>query len=101
MSHFPWLKIAGITVGFIGFGYGLMKATTPTEEQLYKELAPDLKRRVDASRAARLAREAEKKRLVEAEVRDTGAAYRLTKPYNFVPQPDSVKPIWADPNTRN
>jgi len=61
-----------------------MKATTPTEEQLYKELAPDLKRKVDASRAARLAREAEMKRLVETQNSEAS-------------QPEASKPIWADP----
>ncbi|KAF8352333.1 hypothetical protein F5887DRAFT_934954 [Amanita rubescens] len=40
MSQFPWLKLAGVTLAFVGFGYGLMKATTPTEEQLYKVKTP-------------------------------------------------------------
>ncbi|PPQ77609.1 hypothetical protein CVT25_011401 [Psilocybe cyanescens] len=68
----------------MGVGYGLMKATTPTEEQLYNEMAPDLRRKVDANRAARLAREAEMKKQVDAQV--VGEK-----------NPEAAKPIWADP----
>lgn len=35
----------------------LYTATVPTPEQTYDALAPDLKKKVDAARAARLARE--------------------------------------------
>lgn len=31
-------------------GWGIMKLTTPTESELYNELAPDLKRKVEARR---------------------------------------------------
>ncbi|KAM6500850.1 hypothetical protein JOM56_003864 [Amanita muscaria] len=68
MSNFPWIKFTGLTLGLMGFGYGLMKVTTPTEEQLYKEMAPDLKRKVDASKAARMARSAEIKGTVQPQV---------------------------------
>jgi hypothetical protein len=80
MSNFPWAKFAGLTLGLLGFGYGLMKATTPNEEQLYKELAPDLKRKVDASRAARLAREAEMKRLLKEQNAEATQTARAQNP---------------------
>ncbi|KIK06508.1 hypothetical protein K443DRAFT_88955 [Laccaria amethystina LaAM-08-1] len=35
MQSFPWLRFTGLSVGLVGIGYALMKATTPTEEQLY------------------------------------------------------------------
>ncbi|EDR10932.1 uncharacterized protein LACBIDRAFT_315946 [Laccaria bicolor S238N-H82] len=35
MQSFPWLRFTGLSVGLMGIGYALMKATTPTEEQLY------------------------------------------------------------------
>ncbi|KAF8484383.1 hypothetical protein JB92DRAFT_2799609 [Gautieria morchelliformis] len=35
-----------------------MKAVTPTPEETYAALAPDLRRKVDANRAARLAQQA-------------------------------------------
>ncbi|KAF6764713.1 hypothetical protein DFP72DRAFT_869016 [Ephemerocybe angulata] len=82
MQQFPWVRWAGLTTVLMGAGYMLMKATTPTEEQLYNEMAPDLRKKVDASRAARLAREAEMKKQVEAQV--AGAEH-----------PESAKPIWA------
>ncbi|KAF9533485.1 hypothetical protein CPB83DRAFT_845337 [Crepidotus variabilis] len=68
----------------MGVGYLMMKVTTPTEQQLYDELSPELKRKVDATRAARLAREAEMKKQVDAQIAvDTTA--------------ETAKPIWADP----
>ncbi|KAL8277279.1 hypothetical protein RQP46_010348 [Phenoliferia psychrophenolica] len=33
-------------------GYGIMSLTTPSEQQFYDRLAPDLKAKVDRSRAA-------------------------------------------------
>ncbi|KAF4603902.1 hypothetical protein EYR40_001075 [Pleurotus pulmonarius] len=124
------------TFSVMGFGYILMRATVPTEEQLYnvgslhasrtlfyletcswfacitdclgfkltasqyalgsqlttfipfgfdQEMAPDIRRKVDASRAARLARE-------QAAARE--ADVQLSNP-----DPDAAKPIWA--NDRN
>ncbi|KAF8655971.1 hypothetical protein AX16_002831 [Volvariella volvacea WC 439] len=46
-------------------------------------MAPDLRRKVDAARAARLAREAETQKQVDAQT-----STQL--------DPDAVKPIWAD-----
>lgn len=60
-----------------------MKATTPTEEQLYKEMSPDIRRKVDAARAARLARETEMKGQMSAQ--EAGSV-----------DSDKPKPIWAD-----
>ncbi|KAF9566267.1 hypothetical protein CPC08DRAFT_704002 [Agrocybe pediades] len=82
---FPWGRFTGMTLVLVGVGYGLMKATTPTEEQLYNEMAPDLRRKVDAARAARLAREAEMKKQVDAQ-------------FNIQKHPEEAKPIWADPS---
>lgn len=39
--------------GSIGLGYVLMRTTTPTEEELYNRMAPDLRRKVDVLRAQR------------------------------------------------
>ncbi|KAF9480090.1 hypothetical protein BDN70DRAFT_877966 [Pholiota conissans] len=85
-AQFPWLKFSAFSLGLMGIGYGLMKATTPTEEQLYNEMAPDLRRKVDQARASRLAREAEMKKQVEAQI--------------SADQSENVKPIWADPPQR-
>jgi len=68
----------------MGIGYTIMKATTPTEEQLYNEMTPDLRRKVDAARAARLVREAETKKMVDAQV---------------MPE-EATKPIWANPPSK-
>ncbi|KAF8528208.1 hypothetical protein BU17DRAFT_39021, partial [Hysterangium stoloniferum] len=51
-------------------------AVTPTPEQTYASLAPDLRRQVDASRASRLARE-----------RGDQLSDKLTNP-------DPEKPVW-------
>ncbi|KZT74160.1 hypothetical protein DAEQUDRAFT_661032, partial [Daedalea quercina L-15889] len=58
----------------------LVLATTPTPEQTYAAMAPDLRRKVDQNRAARAAMESETRRQVEAQLKD----------------PDSQKPVWAD-----
>ncbi|KIM49440.1 hypothetical protein M413DRAFT_108311 [Hebeloma cylindrosporum] len=71
MSSFPWVRFTVFSSALMGLGYVLMKATTPTEEQLYNEMAPDLQRKVDKARAARLAREAAMKRQGDAQNIDT------------------------------
>ncbi|KAH9952196.1 hypothetical protein B0H21DRAFT_716136 [Amylocystis lapponica] len=78
---FPWLKMTAVSAGLIGLGYVLMHTTVPTPEQTYAAMAPDLRRKVDANRAARLAMEDATKRQVTAQLND----------------PDSQKPVWADP----
>lgn len=40
-----------MTSVIVGIGYGIMAITTPNEQQFYDALAPDLKRKVDDSRA--------------------------------------------------
>ncbi|KAJ3891381.1 hypothetical protein GG344DRAFT_47509 [Lentinula edodes] len=70
-----------------GFGYLLMKATVPTEEELYNRMAPDIRKKVDAARALRLAREAEMKQQVAVQV-------------IMIFDPDTIKPIWADTNSK-
>ncbi|KXN82559.1 hypothetical protein AN958_02410 [Leucoagaricus sp. SymC.cos] len=47
-------------------------------------MSPDLRRRVDATRAARLAREAEMKKQMSAQEASSV-------------DPETSKPIWADP----
>ncbi|CCL98948.1 uncharacterized protein FIBRA_00956 [Fibroporia radiculosa] len=78
MSGFPWFRMTLATGGWLG--YAIMRATTPTPEQTYAAMSPDLRRKVDANRAARLAMESETKRQVDAQLKD----------------PDSQKPVWAD-----
>jgi len=68
------------TAGIIGVGYATMKLTVPTPEQTYAALSPDLRKKVDANRAARLAQESEMKQQVTAQLQDS----------------DTAKPIWAD-----
>ncbi|KAL1408533.1 assembly factor cbp4 [Vanrija albida] len=48
-----WGKFLTMTALIMGGAYVLMTVTTPTEEQLYARLSPDLQRKVDAVRAAR------------------------------------------------
>jgi len=79
-GKFPLAKISAYTVGIMTFGYFLMKATVPTPEQTYNALAPDLKRQVDANRAARLARENMTNQQLQAQLND----------------PDAQKPVWSD-----
>lgn len=85
-ASFPWLRFTVTAVGLMGVGYGLMIATVPTEEETYNAMAPDLRRKVDANRAARLAREEAMRQQVTAQSQ---------------PQQDqnSAKPIWAESKT--
>jgi len=68
----------------MGIGYAIMKATTPTEEQLYNEMAPDLRRKVDA---ARVAREAEMKKQADAQTMSDSNR-------------EATGPIWANPRSK-
>ncbi|EPQ58423.1 hypothetical protein GLOTRDRAFT_110195 [Gloeophyllum trabeum ATCC 11539] len=81
-GKFPWFQVTVMTAGLFGVGYALMKATVPTPEQTYAAMSPDLRRKVDANRAARLAREEATKRQLDAQ------------------SDDADKPVWADPPTR-
>jgi len=83
-GKFPFAKISLYTLGIMTFGYGLMRATVPTPEQTYEALAPDLKRQVDANRAARLARENMTSQQLQAQLND----------------PDAQKPVWSDSTTK-
>jgi len=84
---FPWVRFTGFSLALVGIGYAIMKATTPTEEQLYNEMTPDLRRKVDATRLARLAREAEMKKQADAQ----------TKPDL---NREAKGPIWANPPSK-
>ncbi|KAH9901208.1 hypothetical protein C8Q73DRAFT_786596 [Cubamyces lactineus] len=79
-QQFPWGKLLLSTFGIMGTGYLIMKGTTPTPEETYAAMSPDLRRKVDANRAARLARENATKQQETAQLND----------------PDAQKPIWAD-----
>ncbi|KAH8117494.1 hypothetical protein DFH11DRAFT_1575362 [Phellopilus nigrolimitatus] len=61
-----------------------MRAVTPTPEQLYSKMSPDLRRKVDASRAQRMAAEAAVQQQFGAQ---TQAA---------IADPDAQKPVWAE-----
>ncbi|KAJ7582821.1 hypothetical protein C8J56DRAFT_232475 [Mycena floridula] len=84
MASFPWFRFSLFATGAAGFGYVLMKLTVPTEEELYNRMAPDLQRKVDRTRAARLEREAAMQRQVTAQSPSSNT------------DPDSTKPNWAD-----
>ncbi|EMD38575.1 hypothetical protein CERSUDRAFT_82858 [Gelatoporia subvermispora B] len=79
MSGFPWGRVFFASCGIVGFGYVLMRTTTPTEEEFYNSLSPDLKRKADQIRAARLTAE-NAKRQMEQQVNN----------------PDPQQPIWAE-----
>ncbi|KAG0144044.1 hypothetical protein CROQUDRAFT_660478 [Cronartium quercuum f. sp. fusiforme G11] len=42
---------------FTGLGYGVMRAVTPSDDEFYKSLAPDLQRKVDERRGKTAERE--------------------------------------------
>jgi len=48
-----WGKFALFTGAIMAAGWGIMRLTTPTEEQFYNSLSPELKRKVDAVRLQR------------------------------------------------
>ncbi|KAN0065340.1 hypothetical protein ACQY0O_001176 [Thecaphora frezii] len=52
MSGSPWPRAVAGGIAVIVLGYGIMKATTPTDKQFYDSLSPDLKRQVDNQRLA-------------------------------------------------
>ncbi|KAI3477900.1 hypothetical protein L1887_60207 [Cichorium endivia] len=52
MSGSPWPRAIVGGLATIAVGYAIMKATTPTDQQFYDALSPDLKRQVDAQRQA-------------------------------------------------
>lgn len=43
-----------LDISVVGSGYGLMVGLTPSDEELYNKLSPDLQRRVDQQRKQRL-----------------------------------------------
>jgi len=63
----------------MGLGYALLRATVPTPEETYNAMAPDLRRKVDENRRARLALEEGMRQQQKAQV-----------------DPESAKPVWAD-----
>nr|CDI55360.1 conserved hypothetical protein [Melanopsichium pennsylvanicum 4] len=73
MSGSPWPRaiIGGIIT--IGIGYAIMKATTPTDQQFYDALSPDLKRQVDAQRLAAQRKAAYAEQLKRAKEQDDTA----------------------------
>jgi hypothetical protein len=63
-------------------------------------MAPDLRRKVDANRAARLAREAATRQQEETQVgRATFCAERVLIRMQLN-DPDAQKPVWADASRR-
>ncbi|KAG1826958.1 uncharacterized protein BJ212DRAFT_1257094 [Suillus subaureus] len=80
---FPWFRMTLLGGSLMGLGYLLMSATVPTPEQTYAAMSPDLRRKVDANRAARLVQEQIIKRQIDAQS-----------------NPDAGKPIWADQQNR-
>lgn len=74
-GNIAWGRWTVVSTALVGFGYLLMKATTPSEKEYYDSLAPDLKRKVDLMRAQR--QEEEQRRALAT-------------------NPDTSKPVWAD-----
>ncbi|KAI5452013.1 hypothetical protein NCC49_001309 [Naganishia albida] len=48
-----WGRFALFSTALVAGGYGIMRIATPSEEEFYNALAPDLKRKVDEIRAQR------------------------------------------------
>ncbi|CAD6893910.1 unnamed protein product [Tilletia controversa] len=80
-AQVPWGRLLVASAGIIGVGYAVMKATTPTEQQFYDALSPDLKRQVDhhreaAKRKAALQEQLERAKTGEADSAPVWAAGR-------------------------
>ncbi|KAG9307642.1 hypothetical protein G9A89_023207 [Geosiphon pyriformis] len=45
-----WIGTIVVSGAVIGFGYGLMKLTSPSDEKVYQSLSPELKKEVDKNR---------------------------------------------------
>ena len=99
----------------MGFGYILMRgapaaarairrlndspvATVPTPEQTYDALAPDLKRQVDANRAARLERETMTNQQHRAQVCKFCLCTTASHLQAQLNDPDAQKPVWSGPS---
>ncbi|EIM20745.1 hypothetical protein E3Q22_03378 [Wallemia mellicola] len=54
MVKIAWGRWAFWSSIIVGSGYGLMVGLTPSDEELYNKLSPDLQRRVDQQRKQRL-----------------------------------------------
>jgi len=78
--------MAASTVVLVGTGYVLMRAVTPTPEQLYEKMSPDIRRKVDAARAQRLAAE-QAVRVAQQQQKEATQANDPNTPQ---------KPIWAE-----
>ncbi|KAI9455563.1 hypothetical protein BJY52DRAFT_1279531 [Lactarius psammicola] len=77
----PWLQLTVVSAGIMGVGYTLLRVIVPSPEETYNAMAPDLKRKVDENRRARLALEEGMKQQQQ----------------NAQLDPESAKPVWADP----
>ncbi|KLO10698.1 hypothetical protein SCHPADRAFT_906658 [Schizopora paradoxa] len=64
-----------------------MRAVTPTPEQLYEKMSPDVRKKVDAARAQRLAAE---EAVAQQEKQASAYAQQVNDP--TAPQ----KPVWAE-----
>ncbi|KAI9508474.1 hypothetical protein F5148DRAFT_892997 [Russula earlei] len=82
-GRLPWIQLTVVSAGIMGLGYVLLRTTVPTPEETYNAMAPDLRRKVDENRRARLALEEGMKQQQKAQL-----------------DPESAKPIWADPPRR-
>jgi len=76
MSQAAWGRASLVSLGVCAVGYALLKLTTPSDQELYDSLAPDLRRQVDARRAAR----------------ENAGRVNVALTAN----PDVSKPVWAD-----
>ncbi|ETS62564.1 hypothetical protein PaG_03201 [Moesziomyces aphidis] len=73
MSGSPWPRAIVGGLATIAVGYAIMKATTPTDQQFYDALSPDLKRQVDAQRQATQRKAAYAEQLKRAQEQDDSA----------------------------
>ncbi|KAH9057161.1 hypothetical protein EDB83DRAFT_2521101 [Lactarius deliciosus] len=78
-GRIPWLQLTVVSAGIMGVGYTLLRVIVPSPEETYNAMAPDLKRKVDDNRRARLALEEGIKQQQNAQL-----------------DPESAKPVWAD-----
>ncbi|GAA5954235.1 hypothetical protein JCM8115_003347 [Rhodotorula mucilaginosa] len=83
-GRIPIMRAIILIGGVSALGYGIMAATTPTEQQFYDALSPDLKRKVDEARA------------LKAGAREEMAKASQDKLNTIREQARSEAPVWAD-----
>ncbi|GAA5908407.1 hypothetical protein JCM5296_005923 [Sporobolomyces johnsonii] len=83
-GRIPIGKAIGLTVAITAVGYGIMALTTPTEQEFYDRLSPDLKKKVDEQRR------------LSAGYRDQLAKESQQRLETITASAKNDAPVWAD-----